>query len=51
VRLRPGGAAGEDDVRAHARERLAAFKVPRRIRIVDEFPRTGSGTVRRGELP
>jgi len=37
----------ETQVRALARERLAAFKVPRSVRVVTELPRTPSGKLRR----
>jgi long-chain acyl-CoA synthetase len=40
------GAAGEAELVAFCRERLAAHKVPRRIEIRDELPRTASGKVR-----
>lgn len=35
------------DLEAHLRERLAGFKLPRTIGIVEELPRTVSGTVER----
>ncbi len=37
----------ERQVRTLARERLAAFKVPRTVRVVTELPRTPSGKLRR----
>jgi long-chain acyl-CoA synthetase len=40
------GAAGEAELVAFCRQRLAAHKVPRRIEIRDELPRTASGKVR-----
>jgi fatty-acyl-CoA synthase len=44
-----------DDVEAEAlrtflRSRLAAFKVPREVRLVDELPRTPSGKIDRSRL-
>jgi long-chain acyl-CoA synthetase len=42
-----GGPLDPDLLRAWARDRLAAFKCPRRIEIVDELPRTPTGKVRR----
>lgn len=36
---------------AHARERLADFKVPTKFRVVDDFPRTPTGRVAKHELP
>lgn len=38
------------DVIAYARERLAGYKVPREVRIVDELPRTPTGKLRKHEL-
>jgi long-chain acyl-CoA synthetase len=35
-------------LRTWARERLAGYKCPRRIQVVDELPRTPTGKVRRG---
>ena len=48
----PAGDAGSqrmsaDELRAFCRERLAAFKTPKTIRIADALPRTPSGTVDR----
>lgn len=36
-----------DDVIAHCKERLAAFKIPRYITLVSEFPRTPSRKIRK----
>ncbi|GIW20424.1 MAG: hypothetical protein KatS3mg065_0720 [Chloroflexota bacterium] len=54
VTLRPGGRLAEApaetveaELVAFARERLAPFKVPKRIVRLDAIPRTGSGKVRR----
>ena len=43
-----GGPLDPDLLRAWARERLAGFKCPRRIEVVDELPRTPTGKIRRG---
>jgi o-succinylbenzoate---CoA ligase len=45
------GTAEPDDLRAHARERLAGFKVPKRIEQVTEIPRNAAGKILRGRLP
>jgi long-chain acyl-CoA synthetase len=47
-----GGAADglEDVVRAHCAERLARFKQPTRIEVVEELPLTGTGKVQKGRL-
>ena len=34
----------------HCRERMAAFKRPRQIRVVDELPKTATGKIKRFEL-
>jgi acyl-CoA synthetase (AMP-forming)/AMP-acid ligase II len=40
-----------EGLRAHCGGRLAGFKQPRRVAIVDEIPRTGgNGNVQRGVL-
>jgi len=44
------GTATADEVVAHARERLANFKVPRYVEHVDALPRNLSGKVLKGEL-
>lgn len=53
VILQPGldrNAAPPEKIVAYARRFLAAFKVPRYIEYVSEFPRTPSGKVRKQEL-
>ncbi len=50
VRLKPGEAAGEDEIQDFCRERLAHFKIPRHIRFVDEFPMTLSGKVQKFKI-
>jgi fatty-acyl-CoA synthase len=47
VRLRAGATAGEDDLRAFCRNRIAHFKIPQYIRFVDAFPMTVSGKVQK----
>lgn len=39
-----------DQLRAHCRENLAGYKVPRSIDVVDELPRTGTGKVQKRKL-
>ena len=41
------GAVDEHALRDHCRERLAAFKVPKTIRIVSQIPRTATGKLQR----
>ena len=47
VVLRPGALAGEQELREFARERLAPFKVPRKIVILDEIPKGATGKLQR----
>jgi len=51
VRGRDGATLTEDDVRAHVAARLAAFKVPTRVWLVDtELPRNATGKILKREL-
>jgi fatty-acyl-CoA synthase len=45
VVLRPGARASADELRAHCRQELAGYKVPRAVRFLAELPRTGSGKI------
>jgi acyl-CoA synthetase (AMP-forming)/AMP-acid ligase II len=47
VVLSPGTEATADSIRAFAAEKLAAFKVPRKIIVVDEIPKGATGKVQR----
>jgi acyl-CoA synthetase (AMP-forming)/AMP-acid ligase II len=47
VVLRPGAQVGEQALRDFAKERLAAFKVPRKIVILDEIPKGATGKLQR----
>ncbi len=40
----------EEEVRAHCRETLAAYKVPKSVRFVDELPKSPIGKILRREL-
>ena len=44
---RAGGAIDEAAMLQACRDRLASYKVPRAIRVVDEFPLTANGKVQR----
>ena len=46
----PGFALDTQIVRDAARDRLAAFKVPKRIEIVDSLPRNAMGKVEKAAL-
>jgi len=50
VALRPGVKAGTDELIAWCRERLAAFKYPRRVTIVEALPRSSTGKVLKARL-
>ncbi|MBJ7331142.1 MAG: AMP-binding protein [Solirubrobacteraceae bacterium] len=50
VVLRPGMHADPENLRAHVRERLAGFKVPKDIAFAATLPRTASGKLMRREL-
>jgi fatty-acyl-CoA synthase len=47
IRLRAGAAAGAEELRAFARGRIAHYKVPRYVWIVDDFPLTVTGKVQK----
>jgi fatty-acyl-CoA synthase len=50
VVLADGANAGSDDLKAHDRENLANYKVPREITILTELPRGSTGKILRNEL-
>jgi HIP---CoA ligase len=50
VVAKSGRAVAEDDVIAYCRERMANFKVPRRVEVVDALPLNASGKVLKYEL-
>jgi long-chain acyl-CoA synthetase len=50
VSLRAGAVATADELIAHCRERLAAYKYPREIEFLNEIPKTPTGKVLRREL-
>ena len=45
------GEAGVDELLAHCRERLAAFKAPKTLYVVDAIPKTATGKLQRQRLP
>lgn len=47
VAVRAGAIVQAADLEAHCREKLAAYKVPRRFTILDEIPKTVTGKIRR----
>ncbi|MEV2214063.1 acyl-CoA synthetase [Streptomyces sp. NPDC050997] len=46
----PRGEVTQEDLLAHAREKLAHFKAPKRVVFVDELPRNASGKILKREL-
>ncbi len=50
VRLRPGAAVTAEELRAFCRERLAHYKAPVAVRIVDALPRNAAGKLLRRAL-
>ncbi len=50
VALKPGQHADEDELRAFAKERLAAYKYPRHLWIVEELPKGPTGKILRREV-
>jgi long-chain acyl-CoA synthetase len=47
ISLKPGQNVTPDEIRAFARERMAAYKYPRVVEIVDDLPKTTSGKIMR----
>ena len=50
VALKPGASATEDELRAFVKERLAAYKYPRHVWLVDELPKGPTGKILRREV-
>jgi fatty-acyl-CoA synthase len=50
VVLRADHIAAPAEILAHCRERLAGYKTPKHVRLVDALPRTASGKVKKDEL-
>jgi long-chain acyl-CoA synthetase len=50
VTLRPGVAAEPEELIAHCRQRLAAFKYPRRLSVLDALPRSTAGKILKSRL-
>jgi fatty-acyl-CoA synthase len=48
--VKPGASIHNKEVRAFCRDRLARFKVPRYIRVVEAFPLTASGKIQKFRL-
>ncbi|MFG3508400.1 AMP-binding protein [Streptomyces sp. NPDC047821] len=50
VSLRPGTSVGPGELSAYCEERLAAYKYPREVEVLEELPKTTSGKILRREL-
>jgi acyl-coenzyme A synthetase/AMP-(fatty) acid ligase len=50
VALNTGASVTPDVLKLHVRERLANYKVPRDIVVLDELPRNATGKIVRGQL-
>jgi long-chain acyl-CoA synthetase len=50
VSLKDGESAGADELIAFCKERMAAYKYPRQVEIIDEVPKTATGKILRREL-
>ena len=50
VVLKPGNEAGEQELIDHCRARIAHFKAPKAIELIDELPKTSTGKVQKFEL-
>ena len=46
----PGAEIDVEDIKAHCAQSLARFKVPHDVHVVDDFPRTSIGKIRKAEL-
>ena len=47
VKLRPGVAATDEEIKAFCRDQIAHYKVPRYVKFVDEFPMTVTGKIQK----
>jgi fatty-acyl-CoA synthase len=47
IRLRPGHSLSLDELRGFCRDRIAHYKVPRYLKLADEFPMTVTGKVQK----
>ena len=50
VVLKAGAEASEDDIRAYAKERVAAYKYPRKVWFSDELPKGPTGKILKREI-
>jgi len=50
IKLKEGELLSEEDIRAFCKDHIAYFKVPRYIRLVDDFPMTVTGKVQKFKM-
>ena len=50
VSLGEGQSTSEEELIAFCKERMAAYKYPRQVEIIDEVPKTATGKIMRREL-
>ena len=50
VSVKAGARVTAEELVAHCRERMAAYKYPRQVEIIDELPKTVTGKILRREL-
>ncbi len=50
ISLRPGANVTQDEIIAFCKERMAAYKYPRAVEIIDDLPKTVTGKILRREL-
>jgi long-chain acyl-CoA synthetase len=50
VALKPGASATPQELQAFAKERVAAYKYPRRVWLVDALPKGPTGKILRREV-
>jgi long-chain acyl-CoA synthetase len=50
VSLKPGESVEPEALIAYCKERMAAYKYPRQVEIIDDLPKTATGKILRREL-
>ena len=50
VVLKPGHGATSEELITHCKGHIASYKAPKRVRFLDELPKTGSGKIRKQAL-
>ncbi|PZC85083.1 hypothetical protein B5X24_HaOG202847 [Helicoverpa armigera] len=50
LRVKEGATVTIDDIKKHCEGRLARFKIPRLMKVIDEFPKTASGKIQKHRI-